>query len=161
MKRILIPLLTLIMLVSCSKEPVYRDDLSAETVASEIAESLPDSAGLIRYSEEDIAFYLEIPPELSEERCVMVQTNSVSIDEIGVFHAVDAQSADKIEELLEEYFDRSGETKEEWLRDYIPGEIRKIEEAEILHRGRYVIYLILGKADRRIAGENIEKILSE
>lgn len=161
MKRIFIPILALTLLIACTRTPVYRDDLSAGTVASEIAKSLPDSAGLIRYTEEDIEFYLEIPAELSEDRCVMMQQSSVAIDEIGVFHAVDEESAVRIEELLEEYIDRSEETKGDWLLNTLPEELRKLEDAEILHRGRYVIYLILSKADRRIAVENIEKILSE
>lgn len=161
MKKILITFFAAILLISCTRPPVYRDDLPAGKVAAEIAKSMPDSAGLILYSDEDIASYLEIPAELSEDRCVMVQTNSVSIDEIGVFHAADGQSAERIEDLLEAYFDRSEEAKEDWLREILPGEISKLEDAEILRRGEYVIYLILGKADRRIAAENIEKILSE
>ena len=162
MKKILIPILAMILLISCTEtEPVYRDDLSADTLAAEIAGSLPDSAGLIRYSDNDIALYLDIPDELSKDRCVMVQTNSVSIDEIGVFRAADSQSANSIKELLDDYLDRAEEVKGEWLQSNNPGELNKLENAEIIQRGSYVIYLILGKADRRIAGENIEKILSE
>ena len=161
MKRILLPLLSAALLLSCSHAPAYRDDLSAEAVAAEIADPLPDSAGLIRYSDEEIESCLGIPAELSRDRCVMVQTNSVSIDEIGVFRAADEGCAEQLKELLTDYLVRSEEAKADWLRSYNPVELEKLSEGQILHRGRYVIYLILGKADRRIAGENIEKILSE
>lgn len=170
MKKILILSLVLIILsatlavcISCTrnKVTVYRNDMTTEEISDRIAGDLPDFDHLSDYSDEDIAFYLGIPADLVDDQSVRVQTSSVSIDEFGVFKVEDDSKAEELENLLQNYLDSSLEGKREWLESYNPTELDKLEDAEIERYGKYVVYLILDKADRRVAKENITKILTE
>ncbi|MGM9681747.1 MAG: DUF4358 domain-containing protein [Eubacteriales bacterium] len=164
MRKILVLILASTLLLSCctrNRAPVYRNDLTAAEIADRIAGDLPDFDNLSDYSDEDIAFYLGIPADLASDQSVRVQTNSVSIDEFGVFKAENDSQAEELENLLQNYLDSSLEGKREWLESYNPTEMDKLEEAEIKRYGSYVVYLILDRADRRVAKENVTKILTE
>ncbi len=163
MKRILICLIVLLLLPSCAKaEPKWRDDLSCYDVANAIAVSLPDSAALIRKSGSDAIQpgLPDIPDNLTKDRCILIQTNSIAIDEVGIYLARDDAAIDVIQERLAVYLTESAAARRTQLDASLPGESSKLDQAQILRRGRYVLYLILSKADRRIAAENLEKILS-
>lgn len=164
MKKILVLTLVLTVLLTCcsrNRVPIYRNDLTTAEIADRIASDLPDSDSLSDYSDEDIAFYLGVPADFADEQSVLVQTSTVSIDEFGVFKVKEDSQAEELEKLLENYLDSSLEGKREWLEGYNPTELDKLEDAEIRRYGQYVVYLILDKADRRIAKENITKILTE
>ena len=163
MKRMLLFLLTPLFLLSCAKsEPLWRDDLSCGEIADVLSVSLPDRAALIRRegSEADTGGLPDIPDSLTEDCWLLIQSNRIAIDEVGVYLARDNAAGDKIQERLEGYLADSAQKRREGLDASLPGESEKIDQAQILRRGRYVVYLILSKADRRIATENLEKILA-
>lgn len=164
MKRTLLCLLAPLLLLSCARsEPNWRDDLPCSAIADAIAPSLPDSASLIRKQGADATAEKglpDIPDTLAKDRTVLIQSDSVAIDEVGIYLAGDERSADQIEAILGAYLESMAAARRDWLDQTIPGESQKLDQAQILRRGRYVVYLILSKADRRIATENLEKILA-
>lgn len=161
-RTILIVAFSLICFSSCSvREPVFREDIELYTVQKEIDGLLYHTDSLISYEPDDVRFYLELPDEYCSDCIVRAQTSSTSIDEYGIFHCRNAEDAEKLEELLVAYLERSLEGKREWLQSYNPSELEKLEKSRVERYGSYVFYGILDPPTERLAIERVEEILRE
>ena len=162
MRLTLILLLCCILLFSCGKrQPVYRDDVEMESVQKEIDEVLYHTDSLITYDREEIHFYLDLPEEFCNDCVVRAQTSSASIDEYGIFHCKTEKDAEQLEELLEDYIERSMEGKREWLQSYNPDELQKLEQCDVERFGCYVVYGILDPPTERLMMKRVEGLLRE
>ena len=160
MKRIIICILCLLCLAAFSRRaPVYREDIEVETVRDQVDGLLYHTDSLISYDPDDVRFYLEIPEEYCTDCVVRAQTSSLSIDEYGIFHCKNEQDAEKLEELLDEYLERSLEGKREWLQSYNPSELQKLEKSRVERFGSYVFYGILDPPTERLAMQKVEDLL--
>lgn len=160
MKIKLIPLLFLLCLTACTmRVPAYREDIEVKTVQEEVDGLLYHTDSLISYDPDDIRFYLELPEEFCSDCVVRAQTSSLSIDEYGIFHCKNEQDAEKLEELLEDYLERSLEGKREWLQSYNPSELQKLEKSRVERFGSYVFYGILDPPTERLAIKRVEDLL--
>jgi hypothetical protein len=153
----------ILLLTGCAvtkNKVVYRTDLSTDSLAKAIESNLDEKENLIDYSDEEIAFYLDVPDDLANEQTVKVQTNAKLIDEFGIFKIATDETADKLEHLLEAYLFSSLEGKKDWLRGYNPTELEKLENAEINRVGNYVYYFILDEKDQAEAENTLKQLLS-
>lgn len=155
-------LLTVCALSACSvREPAFREDVELKTVQKEVDGLLYHTDSLISYEPDDVRFYLELPDEYCSDCIVRAQTSSTSIDEYGIFHCKNTEDAEKLEELLIDYLDRSLEGKREWLQSYNPSELNKLEKSRVERYGSYVFYGVLDPSTERLAIERVEEILRE
>lgn len=79
--------------------------------------------------------------------CAVKISSSTSFDEYGVFQAADSSQAKAIAEALEAYLQLKLETD----MGYQPEELPKLESAEVKTSGNYVMYCILGDAEKSAA----------
>ena len=160
MKKILILSVCLLSLTACARRaPVYRTDVEVKTVQEEVDGLLYHTDSLISYDPDDVRFYLELPEEYCNDCIVRAQTSSVSIDEYGIFHFRNEEEAEVLEDLLEDYLERSLEGKREWLQSYNPAELQKLERSDVERFGSYVFYGILDPPTERLAMERVESLL--
>lgn len=160
MKYVFLTLLCICFLTSCSmRTPAYREDIEVEKVRDEVDSMLYHTDSLISYDPDDVRFYLELPEEYCKDCIVRAQTSSLSIDEYGIFHCKNEQDAEQLEELLDEYLERSLEGKREWLQSYNPSELQKLEKSRVERFGSYVFYGILDPPTERLAMQKVEDLL--
>ena len=162
MKKILSALLFLLCLAACSRRgEVYREDVEVERVRNEVDSLLYHTDSLVSYDPDDVHFYLELPKEYCMDCIVRAQTSALSIDEYGIFHCKNEQDAEKLEEMIEGYLERSLEGKREWLQSYNPGELQKLEKSRAERFGSYVFYGILDPSTERLAIQRVQSLLAD
>ncbi len=162
MKKLLIVLICLLCFSGCSgRDDVYREDIEVDRVRDEVDSLLYHTDSLISYDPDDVHFYLELPKDYCMDCIVRAQTSSLSIDEYGIFHCKNEQDAEKLEEMIEDYLDRSLEGKREWLQSYNPGELQKLEKSRVERFGSYVFYGILDPSTERLAIKRVESLLAD
>ena len=88
-----------------------------------------------------------VPEDFASYKIVM-QTMSTSIDQIGIFEAKTAEDVKKIESMIDEFFDFYLSL---WNDDYLAEEKPKLENAERVTSGNFVMYVILGDDARAAA----------
>ena len=87
--------------------------------------------------------------------CAVKINSSTSFDEYGVFKAADSSQAKAIAEALEAYLQLKLDTD----MGYQPEEVPKLEGAEVKTSGNYVMYCILGDAEKSAAFGAFESAL--
>ena len=88
-----------------------------------------------------------VPEDFASYKIVM-QTMSTSIDQIGIFEAKSAEDVKKIEAMVDDFFDFYLSL---WNDDYLAEEKPKLENAERVTSGNFVMYVILGDDARAAA----------
>ncbi len=162
LKRTLILTVSLLLLTACSRRaPVYRNDVEVKDVQKEIDGLLYHTDSLVSYDPDDVRFYLDLPEEYCNDCIVRAQSSSVSIDEYGIFRCKNEEEAEKLEDLLEDYLERSLEGKREWLQSYNPDELQKLERSDVERFGSYVFYGILDPPTERLVTECVENLLKD
>ena len=78
----------------------------------------------------------------------VLQTMSTSIDEIGIFEAKSADDVKKIEAMIDDFFEFYLSL---WNDDYLAEEKPKLENAERVTSGNFVMYVILDDDARAAA----------
>ena len=88
-----------------------------------------------------------VPEDFASYKIVM-QTMSTSIDQIGIFEAKSAEDVKKIEAMVDDFFDFYLNL---WNDNYLAEEKPKLENAERVTSGNFVMYVILGDDARAAA----------
>lgn len=88
-----------------------------------------------------------VPEDFASHKIVM-QTMSTSIDQIGIFEAKSAEDVKKIEAMVDDFFDFYLSL---WNDNYLAEEKPKLENAERVTSGNFVMYVILGDDARAAA----------
>ena len=139
--RTLVSILILLCLISalssCSTVQ-YSDIVDCSYITSSIKTEYPLNDGYSEYSSEEINYMLE--PSLFDSCSVIYSNSSDNIDEIGVFHAKDKASADILLENITQYVESVKKEKSDFLRNYLPSEISKLESGEVKQFGNYVVF---------------------
>lgn len=104
----------------------------------------------------DISDMSQIPDEYVENimgialdgyvsRNTLMSAVGTNINEYGIFLAKDADQAKTIKDTLNAYLEYRESV---WMDEYLPDEKPKLDNAEVLQQGSYVMYTILSDADR-------------
>ena len=88
-----------------------------------------------------------VPEDFASYKIVM-QTMSTSIDQIGIFEAKSAEDVKKIEAMVDDFFDFYLSL---WNDNYLAEEKPKLENAERVTSGNFVMYVILDDDARAAA----------
>ena len=71
---------------------------------------------------------------------IAVQGMSTAIDEVGIFEAKSAEDVKKIEAMVDDFFDLYNSL---WNDDYLETEYPKLQNAQRVTAGNFVMYIIL------------------
>ncbi len=161
MKKISISLFSLLLsllLVSCSKEVAYRDDIPCANLSSELCDEADVSGGYSQYDNDHVAFLFE-STTLYDDCSILYSTEVTDINEIGVFHCKNNDDTKSLAETVSKYIRDMQTEQKAFIESYAPREVPKLENAEVRQYGNYVIYLIMSAEDKEDAIEEIEEIL--
>lgn len=154
-KKILPLLLAVCLLPSCQEKKSYRDDRSCEELIAIAIEKAPTEFGYDIFEKENLPFPLE-KSEDADGFCIAYSIEAENINEIGVFHSPDKESAEELAEECEEYLEELREEKSTFIASYAAEELPKLERAEVYRLGNYTVYLIASDSDRKAIREALQ-----
>ena len=76
------------------------------------------------------------------DHCVLYSSSSDDVGEFGVLCAETAEEARELLSDVEDHIDDLKESKSEFLRNYMPSELSKLENAKAKQFGRYVVFVL-------------------
>ena len=146
------------LLCSCSTKNQYSNTIECAYITNELQDQVLNEQAYALYSAEDIAFMFDDVEDF-DSYSVIYSTSSDDISEIGVFHAVSEEKSIELIDDLADYLSDLKEEKGAFVRNYLPDEQKKLEEAKIGRFGNYVVFTVLEEAQSKSVFEKIEKIL--
>jgi len=158
MKKI-IALVTLVfimlsVLTSCKAE--YKSDVKVSDIADKIKENLAAKDKIKKTNNEFLEYTLGVEPSLVSEFVIM--KNSENYDEFGVIKAKSKDNAKEVQNvILEQYFP----AKDGYMKNYFPDLYAKIQKAECLVLGDYVVYFILSESERTASIKDVKDLLKK
>lgn len=152
-------LLTVTLAFSSCAHKSYNSTLSCKEISNELKQEFSISEdGFQEYSNEDIKFLFD-SIESYDDSCVCYSTDSVDICEVGVFRASNEENAKKLFEDATAYIKAMQEQKSDFLRNYSPSELSKLNSAEARRYGKYVIFTVADADCKAKIFEKAESLL--
>lgn len=143
MKRILSFLMTTVLAIG-----ICTSCGSSETIANPTPQEIVDALlkevsfeeQLVQLSEEEIDF--KVTMEDGVEGLMYISGGSTA-EEIAVFKAPDKNSAKRMLNGTKEYLDAQKSS----FADYLPEEVKRIEDAVLVQKGNYVVLCVCAQTD--------------
>ena len=110
------------------------------------------------YTTEELRFLFS-SPELFEDICIVYSSDSTDVCEIGIFYASSEENAKLLFEDAKSYIKSLQEEKSEFLRNYSPEELSKLNSAEARRYGNYIIFTVADTSDKNNLFKKAETIL--
>lgn len=159
-KKIIAIILVLVMVVAlcaCTGSSKVRDDVSIDTLSSEILLSLGKDDESFKAMDKDYMHgYMMLDVDNYDGFVVYKNALGANIDELGIFKAKDSAQAKEIKTAVEKYLDRM---RDGWMDEYMPLEKPKLTSAKVKLVGNYVMYSILSEEDVITANQTLENAL--
>ena len=137
-----LPSLLLLVLIFCffvsCGQIQYSDTVECSSITSSIKQHLPSTDGYSEYTVDEVKYMVD--PSLFDSYSIIYSNSSDNIDEVGVFHAKDIESASILLEKVNQYVSSIKKEKNDFLRNYLPSEIGKLESGEAKQFGNYVVF---------------------
>lgn len=161
MKRTLLLTILLICLCfsSCTAKS-YVDTFTCDDITNAITDEILGSQAYVEFSDKDVHLMFD-DTEKYDSWSVMYSISSDDISEVGILHAKDPQSAEELLEDAIDYVEDLKKEKQEFLRNYLPGELNKLNYADARAFGNYVVYTVLSKDTAEEVFSFVEKMLKE
>jgi hypothetical protein len=162
MKRFTFPIiccciLSCVILSSCASNK-YSDTLSCTDITKSLQSKILADDDYREYSADEVR-YIFNGRDSFDSCSIIYSAASDDIGEIGVFHAASEEEAKKLLNDTEEHVQKEREEKSEFLRNYLPNESKKLENAEVKRFGNYVVYAV--NEDKDAVFSYIEKLLKK
>jgi hypothetical protein len=126
-----------LLLAGCgSKQKTIDAAALAETLSTEIA--YDDELELM--DEDDVYMYIDLPEGVES---VMYMGSGSTAEEVGVFTAPDADTAQETMESVQSHLDDQTDS----FQDYMPEEAKRVGNAVLEQKGNYVILCVSGESD--------------
>lgn len=136
-------LLLVCMLCACSSGKSAKAP-EMQVVADAVGASI-DISDMSQIPDEYVENIMGIAPDGYVSRNTLMSAVGTNINEYGIFLAKDADQAKTIKDALNAYLEYRESV---WMDEYLPDEKPKLDNAEVLQQGSYVMYAILSDADR-------------
>lgn len=136
-------LLLVCMLCACSSGKSAKTP-EMQVVADAVGASI-DISDMSQIPDEYVENIMGIAPDGYVSRNTLMSAVGTNINEYGIFLAKDADQAKTIKDALNAYLEYRESV---WMDEYLPDEKPKLDNAEVLQQGSYVMYTILSDADR-------------
>ena len=148
-----------LIFASCSDKN-FNSSLSCQELTTSLKKEISVPEGNFKEYTVDELKFLFSSPELYSDICIIYSTDSTDVCELGVIHASNQENAKKLYEDAKHYIKSLQEEKSEFLRNYSPEELTKLNSAEARCFGEYIIFTIAEKADRDTVFRKAETLLS-
>ena len=122
--------------------------IDADALAKTLATDIVYEDTLQELDDDEVSMYVELPDGVDS---VMYMGSGSTAEEVGVFTAEDADTAESVKENVQSFLDDQADS----FRDYTPEETKRIGNAVLEQKGPYVILCVSGDSDQ--AKEIIEK----
>lgn len=152
-------LLTAIIFQSCSQKS-FNASLTCQELSKSLEKEISVPYGEFEeYTGEELQFFFS-SPELYDDVCIIYSKDGTDVCELGILHASSEENAKKLYEDAKSYIKSLQEQKSEFLRNYSPAELNKLNCADTRRYGEYIIFTIAEKADRDTVFKKAETLLS-
>ncbi len=136
-------LLLVCMLCACSSGKSAKTP-EMQAVADAVGASI-DISDMSQIPDEYVENIMGIALDGYVSRNTLKSAVGTNINEYGIFLAKDADQAKTIKDALNAYLEF---LESSWIDAYLSNEKPKLDNAEVLQQGNYVMYTILSDADR-------------
>ena len=156
----LVCLFSMTALTACSREEGEGKDTQTqeqdqapatlESIYEAVSAVVPNADKLVDAQETYLPnFFAGAKAEDFASHKIVMQSMSTSVDQIGIFEAKTAEDVKKIEEMIDTYFDFY--ENDVWNDAYLETEFPKIQNAERVTAGNFVMYVFLDDDTRAAA----------
>lgn len=157
---LIIPILLVTLIFQSCSQRKFNSSLACDELSMRLRSEIHPSDGeLEAYSNEELTFLFP-SSDLYDDACVVYSSDSTDVCEVGIFHAPDEESAKRLFEEAKSYIKNMQEQKSEFLRNYSPAELPKLNSAEARRFGNYVIFAIGDQDDKSNLFKKAEELLS-
>ena len=147
-----------LIFTSCSTKSYSSKSDCRELSQSLMREiSVPDGE-FSQYTEEEVQIFFS-SPELYDDISIMYSKDSTDIAELGILHATTEEKSDKLFEEAKLYIKNLQEQKREFLNNYSPEEVEKLNSAEVRKFGNYIIFTVAEPDDKNYVFSKAEELL--
>ncbi len=140
MKKIFTVIFAALLLSSCSQQK-FSDTKKCADIGEEIRTKISDTQEYTNFSDKQRNMYFE--HDEYDDFYHVYSSDTNDINEIGIFHASDAESAKELFEDCREYIDEMRKDSRAFIASYAPEELPKLDAAEVKRYGNYIVYTIL------------------
>ena len=147
-----------LIFTSCSTKN-YRNSFDCKELSQSLMReiSVPDGE-FSQYTEEEVQIFFS-SPELYDDISIMYSKDSTDIAELGILHATTEEKSDKLFEEAKLYIKNLQEQKREFLSNYSPEEVEKLNSAEVRKLGNYIIFTVADPDDKNYVFSKAEELL--
>lgn len=156
-RSILTLLVCTTLFCGCSRAQ-FADDIPCDNIVDTMLSTLDDGEEYKEFDSAQRTFYFEDSDE-ADDYCLVYSLDTNDINEIGIFHASDSDSAKDIAEDCREYVEDMQQNSRAFIASYAPEELTKLDGAQVRVYGNYVIYAILPPTQAEAAFDAAEKVL--
>lgn len=147
-KRFAALVLALVMVMAVLCACGSTKDVEIGDIVAAVDAALNKGDSLVAVDEAYIRGYMKIDVADFDGFSVKINAYGANIDEYGVFRARDSAQAKEIKSAVDSYLQLRVDS---WMDEYMPEEKPKLSAAEVKTNGNYVMYCILGDADKSAA----------
>lgn len=163
-------LLCTMLFTACDERTNEIGELSIAEIADAVKPLIDHPESLVTYDTDQIQIYLELPERYCRQCVVMAQSRADSVDEFGIFLCCNAEDAEALEALIEEYLRRTIRLKLHYLNECLNQSNPIAEEEKTLslspligsvrRYGTLVCYSILSQNDAAFQNK-LKSLLNE
>ena len=118
----------------------YSDTLTCENVTNSLKTKIFANEQYSEYLPSDISHMFD--HDGITDSCVVYSSSSDDIGEFGILRAESAEAAKELLNKVNAHIDDIREEKGEFLRNYMPEELSKLENASAKQYGQYVVFAL-------------------
>ena len=159
MKRIILLLLLSlpILVFSSCKQEKYSSSLTSKELTDALIGQISGSEDYIEYTDEELS-YFDFARSSDADITLLYSRAAEDVGEIGVVRVFDGKSKE-MKSALEEYLKDQQKEKGAFFKNYAPGELLKLERAEVRCFGDYVVFTVLSSEESQAVFEKAEEVL--
>ena len=152
-------------LCACEKD-AYRTDLTSGEVMERVLAAIPQEKGYRQVSEQYIssstwgADYQKLLDKVVDYHIVVAHDADMNVNEMGVFHVKESEDMAPLAAIVEAFVIGQVMRYEDLLESYNPGEMPKLDEAQVKVCGTYIFYSILTQEATERAQDAFEDALT-
>lgn len=163
MKRVII--ITLLCVIICQIFSCDEKEYTNKLSCSEISESLKREISVpegefSEYNADEIKFFFP-NGTIYDDITIIFSKDPTDICELGILHAQNESDAQILLKDAKAYIKNLQEEKREFLSNYAPEEIEKLNSAEARKFGNYVIFTVSALDEKREIFSNANEILTK
>ena len=164
MKKIILLILSITLCASvfssCSRKS-FDAEISCQELANSLKKEISVPEGEFEeYSLDELRFLFS-STDLYDDICIIYSTDSTDVCELGVIHSSNEENAKRLYEEARGYIKSMQEEKSEFLRNYSPNELSKLNSADARRYGEYIIFTVADQTDRDTVLKEAEALLSK